>query len=335
MIVLFPLAAFAYWNYLLAPTDTSANAKTVSVDIPAGSNVQKIGERLEKAGVIRSKTVFTLMAKVMGESTDMKAGEYAISKNLGVIEIINKMVAGDAIAQWVIIPEGLTLGQIAERLHERRLADTGPFINAVHHKPETLGLSIPISRHSVDGYLMPDTYRFPKQLSERQIIKEMLRNWNVKVLRPYSASFRASDLPMDKIVVLASLIEREAKVPQDRPLISSVIRNRLKRNMKLEIDATVIYALGKHKDKLSFADLKVKSPYNTYLKWGLPPSPICNPGIACIDAALKPAKTSYLYYVAQPDGSHLFATTFAEHKANIARVKAMSGESASAGSGRS
>lgn len=295
------------------------------MNIPAGSGTQQIADRLKKGGAIRSAFVFTTMARILGESGDMKAGEYEIPLNLGVIEIINKLVAGDAVAQWVVIPEGLTLPQIAKRLHERRLADERSFISAANRRPKSLGLSIPISRHSVDGYLMPDTYKFPKQFSERQILKEMLRNWNAKVLQPYSPLFRSSDLPMDKIIVIASLIEREAKVPQDRPLISSVIRNRLQRKMKLDIDATVIYALGKHKEKLSFADLKVNSPYNTYKKVGLPPSPICNPGKECIEAALKPAKTSYLYYVAQPDGSHLFAVTYAEHLANVARVRKMAG----------
>lgn len=305
--------------------EPSAKPRRVTVDIPAGSGTQQIAQRLKKAGVIRSPFVFTTMARVLGESGDMKAGEYEFPLNYGVIEIINKLVAGDAVAQWVVIPEGLTLAQIASRFSDRRLADERTFISMANRRPKSLGLIIPVSRRSVDGYLMPDTYKFPRQFSERQILKEMLRNWNEKVLRPLSPYFRASELPMDKVVILASLIEREAKVPQDRPLISSVIHNRLKRRMKLDIDATVIYALGRHREKLTYADLKVNSPYNTYRKAGLPPGPICNPGRASIEAALKPAKTPYLYYVARPDGSHLFAATYAQHRANIAKVKQMTG----------
>jgi UPF0755 protein len=170
---------------------------------------------------------------------------------------------------------------------------------------------------------MPDTYRFEKGIPETEIIRRMLANWNVRVLRPHARLFRQADFPMDKILVIASLIEREAMTNADRPLISSVIRNRLRIKKRLEIDATVLYALGRHKEALTFADLKVDSPYNTYRSLGLPPGPICNPGLASILAALKPAKTRYLYYVARPDGSHLFAVTYEEHRANIDRVKEM------------
>lgn len=333
ILILAPLAAFAYWSHLLSPMSATASAKPIRVDIPNGAGAAKIADKLHAAKLIRNEFAFVTMARVLGESQEMKAGLYEISPRHGVIEIINKLVAGDAVAQWVTIPEGLTLEQIAARLQTRRLANADTFVRLAHRRPKRLGLNIPVSRRSVDGYLMPETYQFQSKASEAQILRSMLATWNEKVLRPNAALFRASDLPMDKIVVLASLIEREAKVPQDRGKISSVIRNRLKRKMKLEIDATVIYALGSHKEKLTFKDLKVKSPYNTYYAFGLPPGPICNPGLSSIEAALKPAKTPYLFYVAQPDGSHLFAATFEEHKANIARVKQM--RSASVGSGRS
>lgn len=310
-----------------------ARDKKIQVDIPNGSGAPRIAGRLKDAGLIRNETAFVFMSRILGEAQDMKAGVYEISPSLGVIEIINKLVAGDAIAKWVVIPEGLTLRQIAERLDERRLANPETFIRMASRKPKRLGLDIPVSRRSVDGYLMPDTYQFPAHASEGQVLKQMLTNWNAKVLRPNKALFAASDLPMDKIVVLASLIEREARVPQDRAKIASVIRNRLRKKMRLEIDATVIYALGRHKERVTYADLKVDHPYNTYRNVGLPPGPICNPGLASIEAALKPARTSYLFYVAQPDGSHLFANTFAEHKANIAKVRQMN--SASNPTGRS
>jgi UPF0755 protein len=298
----------------------------VPVDIPIGSSAGTIAKRLKAAGAIRSATAFTVMARIYGESQNMKAGEYKIEPNLGVFQIIDKLVAGDAEQQWVVIPEGKTIGQVAQILADRRLVKDWEFIRAANRKPKRLGLAIPVSRPSVEGYLMPDTYKFPRQISERVLIKELLRNWNQKVLSPNRQLFAQSDLPLDKIVIIASLIEREAVVPQDRALISSVIRNRLKRKMPLQVDATVLYALGRHKKIVTYKDLKIEHPYNTYRNPGLPPGPICSPGLAAIRAALQPAKSDYLYYVAQPDGSHIFTRTFAEHQAAISRVKRMGGQ---------
>jgi UPF0755 protein len=316
---------FWYGNLLLAPIDTRKEAKLIRVEIPPGATLSRIASELKKVGLIRSTGAFGLMARVLGESNEMKAGEYEISPNLGVIEIINKLVAGDAIAHSVVVPEGLTLRQVAAKLSNQRVVNSDRFLRAAARKPKYLGLQVPVARRSVDGYLMPDTYKFQKGVGERQVLKEMLANWNRKVLRPNQELFRKSSLPMDKVIILASLIEREARVPQDRAKISSVIHNRLRRKMKLDIDATVIYALGFHKEALSFADLKVDSPYNTYRNVGLPPGPICNPGADSVLAALQPANTPYLYYVAQPDGSHIFGASYQEHKANIARVKQMRG----------
>jgi UPF0755 protein len=322
-LVVFAVLGGAFWLpiYLLAPARKSG--PPVSISIPIGANAAEIGRRLRVAGAIRSGLAFTLAAKVMGESKDMKAGDYLIQPGRGVFQIIDQLVAGDAEAQWITIPEGKTLAQIASILESRRLARASEFVRDAQRRPSWYSVELPVKRRSCDGFLMPDTYRFPKQISERQIIKELLKNWNRKVYQPNRELFAQSDLPMEKVVTLASLIEREAKVPQDRELISAVIRNRLKKRMKLQVDATVIYALGRHKSELSFKDLKVKSRYNTYQVVGLPPGPICNPGLASVEAALKPAREEYLYYVAQPDGSHIFTKTAAEHLAAIQKVKQM------------
>lgn len=328
-VLLLTLGMFWYANHLMGPVNDSG--PSVRVNIPPGETTAGIAKRLKRAGAIRSALAFQMMVKVLGESKNIKAGEYQIPQSLGIVEIIDKLVAGDADAQWVVIPEGKTLSQIAVILEARRLAKSGNFMRAASRRPSSYGLDISVPRHSVDGYLMPDTYKFPRQISEGEIIRQMLRNWNAKVLRPHKALFSRSDLPVDKIVVMASMIEREARVPEDRPKIASVVRNRLKKGMKLQIDATVLYALRAHKSALSYADLKTKSPYNTYQNFGLPPGPICNPGVASVEAALQPAATPYLYYVAQPDGSHIFSRTAEEHRAAIARVKQMKGLSANAG----
>jgi UPF0755 protein len=316
------LALLAYLPfYLLEPTRTSG--PPVMVDIPNGASASTIAERLKKAGVIRSATLFTLVSRVLGYSGDMKAGEYRIPSGRSAIQIMEQLVGGAAEAQWVTIPEGQTLAQIGRTLEQRRLARHSSFMQAALRKPKRYGLDVPVSRRSVEGYLMPDTYKFPRSVSEQELIQRMLENWNAKVLRPNRELFVRSDLPMDKIIIMASMIEREARVPQDRPKIARVIRNRLGKKMKLQIDATVIYALGRHKKEVTFKDLKVESPYNTYKVVGLPPGPICNPGLDSILAALQPAAGEDLYYVAQPDGSHIFSRTYEEHKAAIQRVRDM------------
>lgn len=295
----------------------------MSVTIPLGSNAAAIGKRLAAAGVVRSALAFTIAARLMGDSNGMKAGEYLIPANKGVFEIIDQLESGNAVARWVSIPEGMSLADVAKVLEDRHMANAREFMRAAHRRPASYGLNVPVTRRSVEGYLMPDTYKLPSKSSERTIIKEMLKNWNTKIWKPNQTRFGGSDLPLDKVVIVASMIEREARVDRDRPLISSVIRNRLLHKMPLQIDATIIYALGRHKNELSFKDLKIPSRYNTYRNKGLPPGPICSPGAKSILAALQPATTPYLYYVAQPDGSHIFTETMEQHKAAILKVKAM------------
>jgi UPF0755 protein len=312
---------FWYGGHLLTPVGRSG--EKVLVDIPLGSSARSIGKVLKEKGLIRSELAFVGFARLYGASTEMKAGEYEIPNNLGLIQMIDKLVAGDAVQHWVVIPEGKTVRQIAVLLENNRLGRSGAFLTAAGRRPQRYGMELPVPRASVEGYLMPDSYKFPRNVTERDMIRAMLRNWNEKVYRPHRELFAADELGADKIVIIASMIEREARVPEDRPLISAVIRNRLKRKMPLQIDATVLYALGSHKPVVTFEDLKVDHPYNTYRNPGLPPGPICNPGVAAVEAALKPASEDYLYYVARPDGSHIFTRSYQEHQAAIQQVRQM------------
>ncbi len=328
LVLLLLVGAFWYSSTLFAPTRTTG--KPFVVDIPMGASASSIAEKLKAAGVIRSTLVFQGMARLMGHSNDMKAGEYHIQPGKGLLEIMEQLVAGDAVSQWVVIPEGKTTRQVGEILGERRLANVNEFHRAASRRVTLYGVKLP-TRRPAHGFLMPDTYRFPKQADEREIVRTMVKNWETKVYLPNKARIAASPYPLDKLLTIAAMIEREAQVAEDRPLISSVVRNRLAKGMKLQIDATVLYALKRHKNVVTFADLKVKSPFNTYLHKGLPPGPICNPGKASFEAALKPAKTDYLYYVAQPDGSHTFTRTGQEHNAAVAKVRKLRAAVASGG----
>jgi UPF0755 protein len=293
------------------------------VTIPTGTGPSAIAERLKAAGLIRSTLAFDVLGRVRGTSRRMKAGEYELPRNLDLYQVIDRLVAGVAETAWVVIPEGKKPEEIAAILQEANLVQADAFLRAVEQPPAKYGLRIPTKRRSVDGYLMPDTYRINRKTTPPRVIEQMVKNWEAKVYRPNRDAFARCPLSIDQVIVAASLIEREARVPQDRPLIASVIRNRLKRKMPLQIDATVIYALGHHKQALTFADLKVDSPYNTYRHTGLPPGPICEPGAEAVKAFLYPPRTDYLYYVARPDGRHIFTRTRAEHHTAIVRARAL------------
>jgi UPF0755 protein len=303
----------------------SGSKQVVRVEVPRNATLRTIAERLEQKGLIRHRYAFMLLARIMGESNSLKAGEYELQPRMQVLEIIDKLSRGDATAVWFTVPEGYTAPQVAQTLSELGMIDRRHFIRLSESDGSRFDVGVSVPRRSLEGYLFPDSYKFKKGVSEATIISGMLKNFHTQVVDGLRGEIRGNDLPLDKLVILASLIEREARVPEDRPLISAVIRNRLKRKMLLQIDATVLYALGHHKDRVLFADLKVDSPYNTYKYPGLPPGPICNPGIESIKAALRPAKVDYLYYVARSNGSHIFSTTLAEHNAAIKKTREGSG----------
>jgi UPF0755 protein len=311
------------WGAWLQFQPVSRSAEKVKVEIPRGATLRTIAGRLKDAGLIRSAIAFELTARGLGHSEEMRAGEYELPRNLGPLEIIDRLERGAAEAQWFTIPEGKTLREVAMILQEQRLANATEFLRQAGRRPKAFGLDVDVPRPSIEGYVMPDSYKVPTKISEDRLIRFMLENWQTKALEPYRAQYAARGLPVDKIVIIASLIEREARVDGDRTLISSVIRNRLARKMPLQIDATVLYALGRHKEMVLFSDLKVDHPYNTYRNRGLPPGPICSPGVAAIEAALMPAETDYLYYVAKPDGSHIFTRTLQEHNAAVRRARQM------------
>lgn len=233
-----------------------------------------------------------------------------------ILEALSRIDVG-AEGVSVTIPEGFTLQQIADRLDEKGIVDRKTFLAAARSPAviSSLGADFDLPHDTLEGYLFPDTYRFQPRTPAAQILQEMVLNFSARFARPYQQEVARSEYSLHQIVTLASLIEREAKVPEDRARIAGVLENRLKRNMRLEVDATVLYALGYHKPRVLYRDLEVRSPYNTYRHKGLPPGPIANPGLLCLIAALHPEPNDDLYYVAQPNGKHLFSRTLAEYEA--------------------
>ena len=290
----------------------------ITVEIPARSGVQATGEKLQKDGVVRSAFAFRLWTKWQGEGAKFKAGRYNLSSNMTLAEIGRQLDAGpQETGIRVTIPEGFTLRQIADLLQEKKLGDAETFLHDVTDATfiEHLQADFPLPKKTLEGYLFPDTYHFEPGTPVKTLVETMLMNFSTRYARPYQHIITQSGQDLHSQVTIASLIEREARVPEDRARIAGVIENRLKRGMKLQIDATVQYALGFHRDKVYFKDLKVDSPYNTYRYKGLPPGPIASPGLPSLDAAAKPETNDFLYYVARPNGSHIFTRTAAEHEA--------------------
>lgn len=291
------------------------------VFIPSGSSSAEIGRRLENAGVISRARDFVIAVRLRSLTRSLQEGEYRLSPAMGLLEIVDRIARGAVVLYPVTIPEGYTAQQIVEELVRTGLGDREEFLRLIRAGAKGFDLEFlgALPGTSLEGYLFPDTYQIPRHLDERAALRLFLNRFGEIVLPRWRESRGARAL--HEIVTIASMVEREARAPAERPLIAGVIYNRLARGWKLEVDATVLYALGRHKPIVTFADLKVDSPYNTYLYPGLPPGPIANPGLAAIDAALNPVKTEYLYYVAKADGSHAFSRSLREHEAAVRRYR--------------
>jgi UPF0755 protein len=296
-----------WWNtMLLAPNPDNSNP-TIFV-ISKGDGVREIASSLKEKGLIKSPIAFFLLIKKLGLDKKIEAGNFRLNPSMTADEIAKNITHG-RLDIWVTIPEGLRAEEIGEILEANIPSYEPSWKNELIEK---------------EGYLFPDTYLIPKDADIETIIALMLANFERKF--ESIKENQTSSLSQDEAVIAASLIEREAKFPEDRPLVASVLLNRLNIGMKLDIDATVQYILGFQenekrwwKKNLTFEDLKINSPYNTYLNPGLPPAPIANPGLSALKAAFQPANTEYFYYVSDKTGHNHYANTLSEHLLNIER----------------
>ncbi|MHB9154726.1 MAG: endolytic transglycosylase MltG [Endomicrobiales bacterium] len=297
------VAVLAAWWLGLPPAP-------VMVTIPRGAPARKIAAELKKAGVISSERLFVTLLTVSGLSTEVKAGSYSLSPRLSMFTIMRMLRYGQARYARVTVPEGFTAAQVAALLASQGVTDPAEF----------LGL---VARQKCEGYLFPETYFFEPGTAAEKVVARMTDEFRRR-FTPLMQQ-RARELKMDErdIVTLASIIEKEAVRGDERPLISGVFHNRLKKRWYLESCATVQYALGAHKPRLTFKDVRVNSPYNTYRRYGLPPGPICNPGAASLKAALFPVETDDMFFVASSSGAHAFSRYFGEHLKNKNRQKKM------------
>lgn len=296
----------------------SGRATPVRVTIARGMGPGAVGALLERKGIIRSALVWE---RFVARGARVQPGTYDLSPAETPERILRRLVYGQTATLRVTFPEGFTVAQMARRLESRRVL---PSASAFETVARTRGNTLPPVSFAppadLEGYLFPDTYRIPVDTGPEGVAAILLENFDRRVARGLASEIAASGRSLREIVIVASLVEREARTDRDRPLIAGVVANRLRRGMRLEIDATVQYARGQHKSRLLYRDLEIDSPYNTYRRAGLPPGPICNPGLPSIRAAIQPARHDFLFYVLGPDGrNHVFSRTFAEHRAQIAR----------------
>lgn len=312
-------------SLLLPPAVPAAGPAPVLVTIPPGASSAQIAGILQEAGLVRSALVFRYYARYRAADQQLQAGTYRFVRGMTAAQLLQQLQAGETYRPTVTvtIPEGLTLRQIAALLSEAGVVDYESFLAAANSAVPRLGRQLPGQRYALEGFLFPDTYEFAPQTPPEAVISRLQQR--LAEVFDETLRQRAQVLGLDthQVITLASLIEREAKVPAERELVSAVLHNRLRIGMLLQVDATVLYALGQHQEVVLYRDLEVASPYNTYRVAGLPPGPIASPGRAAILAALYPADADYLYYVTRKDGSggHYFARTLAEHTANIRRSR--------------
>lgn len=291
----------------------------VRVSIPAGASFRAAADSLHAAGLVASPTLFGLYARLTGGTRDIKAGTYGLHRGMGWSALVDALRRGQGLEQRLTIPEGWSLRQIVPALAKALGAPEDSVWAAVRDTALLHELDLPTP--TLEGYLFPDTYVFAYGTSPRVAVREMVRRFQDVWQPAWDARLQQLAMSRNDIVTLASIIEQEARIPEERPVISAVYHNRLKDQMPLQADPTVQYALGTHHDRVTYKDLEVPSPYNTYRHLGLPPGPIDSPGRASLEAALYPASVPYLYFVADTDGHHEFRTTFREHKRAKAEIR--------------
>jgi UPF0755 protein len=297
----------------------AARERSVEFRVPPGSSLGAVARDLERERLVRHAWAFEALARWRGLAGELRAGEYDLSPHRTTGEILENIAEGRVRTYRIVIPEGLTAVEIAERLEETGLADSDEFLTTV--RSQELVNELDVEGESLEGYLFPETYQLARGLPAAEIARAMVAQFH-HIWPEIAPGSEALGFSMLETVTLASIVEKETGVPEERSLIAAVFHNRLRRGMRLETDPTVIYGIPSFDGNLRRADLEdAGNPYNTYQIPGLPPGPIANPGAAALRAAVAPASSSYLYFVSRNDGTHPFSSSYAEHSAAVNRFQ--------------
>jgi len=311
-------AAYGVWSTLFRPAASVSAGARVKVTVPKGTSSSDVGHLLAERGIVQNATMFDLRARLDGAAPRLKAGTYTLTTGSSYEAVFAVLVKGPPPIRYtkVTIPEGWTVGQVAARVEKVTGIPSAEFMALATTGAKTFAAEYPFlasnPTDTLEGYLFPKTYEIKEKSSATDVIRMMLSQY-AKETKGLDFSYAASKgVSQHGVVTIASIIEREASVARDRPLVASVIYNRLRIKMRLQLDSTVMYVIG-NKDKLLLTDLQAESPYNTYLHEGLPPGPIASPGLTALQAAAAPATTDYIYYIMDhKDGSQSFAKSYAE-----------------------
>jgi len=295
----------------------------VTVTIPPGSALDAAIDSLAAHRVIGHPGVFRLYARLRGLPRSLKSGVYLLRPDESWGDLVAALERGRGVEQRFTVREGLRLAEVADLAAAQLRIPEDSFAAAAQDPALLAGLALPDGTASVEGYLFPTTYLLPLRIGARELVRVMTHQFVDQWSPEWQARLDSMRLSRHELVTLASIVEAEVRYDPDRPFVSAVYQNRLKRRMRLEADPTVSYAYGRRLKRVWEKNLAVRSPYNTYLHAGLPPGPIGQPGRASLIAALYPADVPFLYFVAQPDGKHIFSTSYAEHLAAITQVKEM------------
>jgi peptidoglycan lytic transglycosylase G len=306
----------SFWIFTAAP---AVQAGPRVVEIPAHLGLSTVARRLDEAGVIRSPLGFMLLAVARGTARALKAGEYEVPQGANTFAVLGLLEGGRVRQHALLFREGDTLAELALVLERERLSRADDILR-VARDPVFLK-TLDIAAENLEGYLFPDTYQLVKGMTPEEILARMASRMRDHITPEMLERARAREITVHQLLTLASIIEKEAVVRGEMPLISAVFWNRLKRGMPLQADPTVQFAVGKNGRALSRADLQVESPYNTYRRGGLPPGPIAAPGRAALEAAVRPAAVNYLYFVSIDDRRHHFSTSLAEHNSAVAQYR--------------
>ena len=314
LLVVGILGAAAWWWFVLAPFGPTSET---FVEIAPGTGTAGIAKELQQAGIVRSAFAFEAMKEFQGGS--LKAGEYRFDHAVPLGEVYARLRKGDVYTKTVVIPEGFNIFDIAQAVGAAGLGSSAEFLAAEQSNTALIAKWSP-GATSLEGYLFPDTYKFSRRATPVQILSAMVKRFGQE-----AALLGLQGGDVARTVTMASLVEKEVALPGERPEVASVFENRLAAGMMLQTDPTVIYASLMHgtwTGVIHQSELHSDSAYNTYTHVGLPPGPICNPGVAALKAALHPAQTEYLYFVAGTDGATKFAKTLGEHNGNVTAYRA-------------
>ncbi len=298
--------------FLFVPFSKTASTKVIF--IKKGTPLRKVSEVFEQEGIIKNRHFFVFLTTILGKKARIKAGEYEFHTPMLPLDVLSVLAKGQVKRHLVTIPEGFTLSQIAQLLENLNLVEKKGFLQKTSSPAfiNALGLS-QLAGPTLEGYLFPDTYHLLREMDPEEVIQMMVHQFR-KVFGPDFAHWASeSGISEREVVILASIIEKETSLSGEKPLISAVFHNRLRKKIPLQSDPTVIYGIRNFDGNLTKEDLMRPTPYNTYLLAGLPPTPICNPGRDSLLAAVRPAPVSYLYFVSKNDGSHYFSSDIEEH----------------------